>query len=90
MDSRKIKLELSVNLINTGQRKNLLDIVKEVMGGFKEAGAFIGQKITRRAKLDKLHEKESYAIQFENCTLDVDLVSDSKREFQFVQAFDLR
>ncbi len=90
MDSRKIKLELSVNLINNGERKNILDTMKEVMAGFKEVGAFIGQHLTRKAKLDVMHEKESYAIQFENCTLDVDLVSDSQKEFQFVQGFNLR
>lgn len=90
MDSRKIKLELSVNLINTGQRKNLLDTVKDVMNSFKEVGNFIGQQITKKSLIDTLHEKESYAIQYENCTLDIDLISDTKTQSQFVQRFQLR
>ena len=90
MDNRKIKLELAVNIINEGNSRNLLDKIKKVMASFKEVGAFLGQKVVRKSRIDPVHEKQTFAIEFENCILDVDLLSDQKTCSQYVQGFNLR
>ncbi len=91
MNSRKIKLELAVNLINEGNTSNLLDKIKGIMASFKEeVGNFLGLKVIKKSKINTFHEKESYAIEFENCTLDVELLNDQTTSSQYVQSFDLR
>ena len=90
MNSRKIKLELAVNLINEGTSNNMLDKIKNVMASFKEVGSFLGFKIVKKSKINTFHERQSYAIEFENCTLDVDLLEDGSNSSQSVQSFNLR
>ncbi len=90
MDNRKIKLALTVKILNSGFKSNLTEGIKEVMLGFKEVGAFIGNKIIRTSKINGILKKETHNLQFENCAIDVDLVLDEKNNQQFVQQFDIR
>ncbi|MCB0568748.1 MAG: hypothetical protein KDC66_03245 [Phaeodactylibacter sp.] len=89
MNNRKIKLALTVALLNAGQN-NILEAVKGLMLGFKEVGAFLGQALVNNEKLNPAIVKETYAIQFENCTLEVGLVSNPFTRSQSVQGFELR
>lgn len=90
MNNRKIKLALTVGLMNESSDSNALRLMKDMMMGFQEVGSFIGLKKVKRAKLNPSHVKQTYAIQFENCVLDVDLVSNQMTKRQFVQSFQLR
>ncbi len=85
-----MKLELTVKLLNSGMRENLLSFIQELMQGFKEAGNFLGLSLKDNSELNPSHIKQTYAIQFENCTLDVDLVSNAATRNQYVQGFQLR
>lgn len=90
MNTKRIKLELTVKLLNSGMRQNLLSFIQELMLGFKEAGNFLGLSLKDNAMLNPSHLKQTYAIQFEHCTLDVDLVSNAATQNQYVQGFQLR
>lgn len=90
MDSRKIKLALTVDLINYDNQHNLLDQIKNVMSRFTEVGAFLGERITLKRKINEVHERQSYAIQYENCTVDIDLIEDERNAHKIVQGFKVR
>jgi hypothetical protein len=88
---KKVNLALTVGLLNSNGQQNALQAVKELMSGFKdEVGAFLGLSRINNARLNQNHVKETYAIQFENCTLDVDLVFNPFTQTQVVQGFHLR
>ncbi|MCO6492653.1 MAG: hypothetical protein J5I98_29820 [Phaeodactylibacter sp.] len=88
MNIRKIKLALAVGLMNTDQ-SNPLHSIKDLMLGFKEVGAFLGLTAVGNKRLNPALIKETYAIRFENCTVDVDLVSNPMTNSQAVQGFQL-
>lgn len=90
MDIRKMKLDLTVALMNAGKRSNLLNLIKDIMLTFKEVGAYIGLRELNKFKLNPAHEKQTYVIQFENCTLDVELVANSMSRNQYVHGFQIR
>ena len=91
MNNRKIKLALTVGLVNTdAQQGNAISFIKDLMLSFKEVGAYIGSKILDNLRLNPSHVKETYEIQFENCTLDVELVSNPLTKAQYVQGFQIR
>ncbi len=90
MNTRKIKLALTVGLLNKEGENNVLSAIKELMSEFKEVGAYIGWKLTRKSPLNPSHVQRSYALRFENCTLNVDLVSNPNTKNQFIQGFDFR
>ena len=90
MNNRKIKLALTVELVNADNQSNIINFIKELMLGFQEVGAYIGSKILEIIRLNPSHVKQTYSIQFENCTLDVDLVSNPLNHTQYVQSFQIR
>lgn len=92
MNLRKIKLALTIKLINSNYRKSsALIAVKELMKEFKEdVGAFLGFKELKRSNLDRQHTRSIYSIQFENCTLHLDLVMNIFTKNQYISGFQLR
>lgn len=90
MNIRQIKLALSVGLMNAPSDNNLLTLVKELMLGFKEVGAFLGLKRVKGADLNRSHVREIYALQFEHCELDLELVSNRQTNSHYVQGFQIR
>lgn len=92
MNFRKIKLALTVRLINSNHiNKSALSAVKELMKEFKgEVGAYLDAKIIRKGALDQKHERSIYVVQFENCTLNLDLIMNVFTKNQYVNGFQLR
>lgn len=89
MNNRKIKLALTVGLVNADNDSNPLNFIKELMLTFKEVGAYIGSRILNNTMLNPSHVKQTYSIQFENCTLNVDLVSNPLTQSEYVQGFQI-
>lgn len=89
MNSRKIKIALTVGLLNN-ESNNALQTVKEMMLGFKEeVGNFLGLSMTNKSRLNHDHILQTYAIQYEHCRLDVNLVSNPRTHTEVVQGFQL-
>ena len=90
MNTRKIKLALTAGLINKNTNGNALAAVTDLMNTFAhEAGRFLGLKPLGNARIGNA-VRESYALNYENCTLNVDLVSHPQANRQTVQRFQLR
>ena len=90
MNIRQIKLALTVGLINSDTQNNIIQLVKELMAGFKEVGSFLSSRVVTKSSLNPTNIKRTYALQFENCRLDLDLVSNSMTKNQYVQGFQLK
>lgn len=90
MNTRKIKLALTAGLINKNTSGNALSAVKDLMNSFAdEAGRFLGLRSMGNSKMGNAI-RERYALNYENCTLNVDLVSHPQLNRQTVQRFQLR
>lgn len=90
MNTRKIKLALTAGLINRNTNGNALHAVKDLMTSFvDEAGHFLGLKPISNSKVGNAI-KERYTLNYENCTLNIDLVSHPQMNRQTIQRFQLR
>lgn len=91
MNIRKIKIALSVSLLNNGvQPSNALQNIQELMNGYRdEVGGFLSLAQVKNAPLNRNHVQETYAIKFENCTLNVDLITNPATHTKTVQGFQL-
>jgi hypothetical protein len=88
MNLRKIKLALTVDLINQQQHVSPIG-VQQFMSGIKEAGAFLGQVLVNNESISSHVTRESYALHFENCTLDVNFFKNPSTNTHTVQGFNV-
>jgi len=89
MNIREIKLALTVKLMNL-QTGHYLTTIQELMQHFAEqVGAFLGLHVLNNSILDQGRSMQTVALQYENCTLNVDLIQDNTTEHQFVNRFEL-
>lgn len=90
MNIRNIKLELTVALMNNLSSRNYLGKIKILMQNFKEqVGAFKGAEELNNTTLDNEHSLKSLALEYDNCILNIDLVTNSTTRNQFINHFDL-
>ena len=77
MSNRKIKLALTVGLLNRkSDQGNTLQLVKRLMGKFRsDAGHFLGLRELEHQLLSRTHTLKSYALDFEHYTLNLDIVN---------------
>lgn len=88
---RKLKLNLSVALVNLPGGQDILDTLRELMSSFQEeVGRFNGLIQTRESSLDSTYVQQDYALEFENCTLDVQTVYNVHTQSQYINGFELR
>jgi len=87
MNIKKIKLALTVGLINSGTGSTL-GKVRELMLSLKEdVGAMLSSRELKKAVLGPNMVQYSYALQFERCTLNVDVVSHPLTRQEMVRTF---
>jgi hypothetical protein len=87
MNIRKIKLALSVGLMNQ-EAGNAVNKIERMMDNFREdVGDLIGRRELGKSNLNRSHVQQTYALQFERCTLKVDLVSNLATNTQVVNTF---
>ncbi len=89
MNIRKIKLAITVGLMNLDPQGNALQLVRDMVSDFKEAGAFLGLRRVQAADINPVQVRETYALQFEHCTVALDLVSNPNTRIHYVQGFRL-
>jgi len=89
VDLKKIKIALTIELMNLQKRSNILCAVRDLMLQFKEVGKFLDLSVVERSRLDNLHIKRAYAIRFEQCQLNLELISNSKTKKHTINTFDL-
>jgi hypothetical protein len=89
MDLRNMKLDLAVALLNNPQCSNAPKVAKDHLQSFQEVGRFLGTEVTRRKQMGAKRIERMYSIQFENCTLNLQLVSNLEDYSHLVNGFEL-
>lgn len=91
MNIKKIKMALTIGLMKNRDSNQSLQALKELMNSFGgEVGNFLGLQKLDQELLNANHVQQRYALQFERCTLSVDLVANPKTKTQVVKSFHLR
>ncbi len=76
MDNRKIKLALTVGILNQTGQGNTLQLVRRLMNKFRaEVGDFLGLRQLEDQVLNRSHTLQSFALDFEHYTLNLDIVN---------------
>ncbi len=91
MNIREIKLALTVDLMNFPASPTTVASVQNAMSRFHdEAGSFKGCTESGATNLGQGIETKSYALHFENVTLDLDLFTNVHSSEQTVKGFNLK
>ena len=88
MNLRKIKIALTVGLMNIDPNESVPN-VRNLMSDVQEAGSFLGQALVSNESLGDNLTKKKYAIKFENCTVNLDLLSNMITNNHTVQGFQV-
>jgi len=90
MNIRNIKLELTVALMNNLSSENYLGEVKDLMQGFQsQVGDFRGEEVVNDTDLDNDHSLKTMALEYDNCIVNIDLVTNNTTRTVYVNRFDL-
>jgi hypothetical protein len=90
MNFRKVKLALSVGIMNqeTGQA---LKEVEGMMDAFQgEVGKLVDRRVFTKSNLSRSFEQQNFALQFEHCTLNVELISNLITHTEVINNFSLK
>ena len=90
MNFRKVKLALSVGIMNqeTGQA---LKEVEGMMDAFQgEVGKLVDRRVFTKSNLSRSFEQQNFAMQFEHCTLNVELISNLITHTEVINNFSLK
>lgn len=90
MNIKKIKLDLTVKFLNLGNNSNILQGVKDAMSSFREeVGTFHGFTVSNDTGIGQGVVKRTYAMRYDKCTLNVDLVMNQRTSSQYLNGFQL-
>ncbi|MBI1227206.1 MAG: hypothetical protein GC192_18385 [Bacteroidetes bacterium] len=91
MNIREMKLALTVDLMNLPDEIAPVATIQHSMSRFvSETGHFKGCKELETSILEGGIERKTIALQFENVTLDLDLITNEHSSEQLVKGFDLK
>jgi hypothetical protein len=90
MNLQKIKFALVAGLINQAGTENPLTTIRKMMEGFAgDVGTFLGLASASTAATYEPGLRQSYALNYERCTLRVDVIASPDRRQLVVQDFRL-
>jgi hypothetical protein len=91
MNIKKIKMALTIGLMKNRDSNQSLQGLKELMNTLREdVGNFLGLQQLDQQLLNANHVQQRYALQFERCTLNVDLIANPTTKTQVIKSFNVR
>ncbi|MEO1518513.1 MAG: hypothetical protein AAFV95_26085 [Bacteroidota bacterium] len=89
---RNLKLWLTTEIINhQNDNSNILHAIRDLMNTVKEqAGKFLEIILTDSQPFNGGIVRQQYAIRYENCTLDLDLMTNKVTRQEYLSNFNLR
>jgi hypothetical protein len=91
MNIKKIKMALTIGLLRQNESGSALNTMRDILQNFSdEVGAFLGLQELGSRPLNSNIRQRSFALEFERCTLNVDLVANHQTQTQEVKSFHLR
>lgn len=90
MNIRQIKLALTIELLNSSSQNDPFDGVKKVMQQFQsDAGKFTGLLVSSKDLINNAFESQWAALQFEKCTVNLEMITNLKSRQKYIQNFHL-
>lgn len=90
MNLKQIKIDLTVKLMNLKNQSNTLQTIQESMVSFKEeVGNFLDIVMLNDLGVSPSIVKRTYAMRFEKCTLNVDLVVNQTTKSEYINGFNM-
>ena len=90
MNLKEIKLGLAVDLVNQPPQQEILSTVYRLVGRFRDIlGQFNDVQLNDRKKFGS-HMRSSYTLQYENATIDLDLLTNPLTHSQTVYGFNIK
>ena len=84
-------MALTVGLLKQNESKSALNAVREILQNFsEEIGSFLGLQELDQQSLNPSISQSKYALRFERCTLNIDLIANARTNTQVVNSFHLR
>lgn len=90
MDVQKLNLGLTLELMNRKEDKVSINTFKNFMDGVKGVGKFLGMKLKNERKIGKEWKNSDYALNFENCTLEVNLTANMNTSSEILRSFKFK
>lgn len=90
MTKQQIKLDLTLNLISQAHLNKPKEVIKKVLRNIKEAGNFLGEKLIGQKVVGEDWLNQTYALQFEAFTLNVELVESRKTNTEVLRGFHFK
>lgn len=90
MNIREIKLALTVDLMNLPENENPIDFALEKLDGLSsQTGHFKGSLESNLSTLNENIELKKLAFEYDNCTLNMDMIKDTVNNEEYLQNFNL-
>lgn len=84
-------MALTIGLMKNRDSNQSLQGLKELMNTLREdVGNFLGLQQLDQQLLNANHVQQRYALQFERCTLNVDLIANPTTKTQVIKSFNVR
>jgi hypothetical protein len=90
MNHKQLNLELTVRLMNLAPEKISLGGIKEKVAEVDGTGKFLGIFKLGKKRMNNHWVNEKYTLQYENCTLNVDLASNRQTQSKVLSHVELR
>jgi len=90
MNRKQLNLDLTVGLVNQLPKRNSLKTVREIVGRAEDAGKLISESLVEQQLIGGTWTNQTFSLQYENCTVKVDLISDKKTKSEIVKGFQLK
>lgn len=90
MNFKKINLDLTIGLMNLTPNNTSLSSVKKLVSEVQEAGRFVGSQLVSKKEIGQGWQNSTYALKYENCTVNVDLAANRWAGEQVVKGFNIK
>ena len=87
MDKKRLNIGLSIELMNNTTKEVDLGTFKKFMSNVKEAGKYLGQAVKREVKTDNVWKNQTFTLNYENCSLDIEMLANTTNNSQIVKGF---
>jgi len=90
MNLKDVKLGLAVDLVNQPPQREILSTVYKLVGKFRERlGQFNDVQLNDKQRFGS-HLRSSYTLQYENATINLDLLTNPLTHSQTVYGFNIK
>ncbi len=87
MDKQKLNIGLSLELMNNTSKEVNLGTFKSFMSNVKDAGKYLGEKLNGEGLNGREWKNQTYTLNYENCSLNVEMLASTNSESKIVKGF---